>query len=418
MAKRVSKSMSGVKAGAGESRAAARGTQPGADREPQAGGDPALIARARDALDASIIGHERPIAALAAAGANGTMHHAWIFHGPSGVGKCTVAMRFAALLADRATTADDWRSFTPRRNGDCAKFMRLGTHPDIRLIRKELAATSADSALRDRKQLNLPVGLLREHIIGGTTSDGKHLDSPAFRTSWMGGGKVFIIDEAELLDAEGQNALLKVLEEPPPSTWFVLVASHADRLLPTIRSRCQIIGFSPLSDQQMSQWAERGLTGVDPDERAWAMRFAAGSPGAARAAIDERLHDWWKSLEPHVKRLAAGEFPGGAAEVMADLVSDYAEAAVKRDTRASKEAANRRALAIILHMLAEEARAAMRRTDLSREDIARWASVPGVLADAEDAVDSNVNLKHALAYLVSQWMDVFDGVHQSQGAAA
>ncbi len=385
---------------------------------PASGGDPVFIARARAALDGSIIGHARQVEALSVAGASGTMHHAWLFHGPSGVGKCTVAMRFAALLADPESSQGDWLAFAPRRDGECARFMRLGTHPDIRLIRKELAATSVDAALRDRKQLNLPVGLLREHIVGGTTSDGKHLDSPAFRTSWLGGGKVFIIDESELMDAEGQNALLKVLEEPPPQTWFVLVASHADRLLPTIRSRCQLLGFGSLSPAEMSQWAGRELADSPAEERQWALQFASGSPGAARAALDDGLHAWWTMLEPHVKRLAAGTFPSGAAEAMADLIGEYAEAAVKRDPRASKEAANRRALSTVLHMLAEEARSAMRRSGLSSEELERWARVPGVLADTEDAVDSNVNLKHSLAYLVSQWMAAFDGVRQSQGTTA
>ncbi len=384
---------------------------------PASGGDPVFIARARAALDGSIIGHDRPVIALSTAGASGTMHHAWLFHGPSGIGKCVVAMRFAALLADPGSTEGDWLRFAPRQDGECARFMRLGTHPDVRLIRKELAATSVDANLRDRKQLNLPVGLLREHIIGGTTSDGKHLDSPAFRTSWMGGGKVFVIDEAELMDAEGQNALLKVLEEPPPQTWFVLVASHADRLLPTIRSRCQLLGFAPLTPAHMAQWAEQGLAGVAPGEREWALQFAAGSPGAARSALDNGLHAWWTTLEPHVKRLTAGRFPSGAAEAMADLIGEYAESAVKRDPRSSKEAANRRALSIVLHMLAEEARTAMRRPDLSSGELERWAKVPGVLADAEDAIDSNVNLKHSLAYLVSQWVSVFDATPRAQAVA-
>lgn len=402
-------------AGAGTA-ARAGGTETAVDVQPGSSGDPVLRERAATALDGEVLGHERAKAALAAAGAGGTMHHAWLLHGPSGIGKCTLAVRLAALLANPETTEEEWRSFTPSAQGECARFLRLGTHPDIRLIRKELASTSVDAALRDRKQLNIPVGLLREHIIGGHTSEGKQLEAPAWRTSWLGGGKVFIIDEAELLDAEGQNALLKTLEEPPPKTWFVLVASHAERLLPTIRSRCQIVPMSPLSSEQMDVWAAGAsvLCGVDATERAWALHFAEGSPGAASLAVSERLHQWWLQLEPHVRALAAGRFPGGAAEAMAQLVSEYAEAAVKRDPWASKDAANRRAVSIILHMLGESVRATLRRSDLPRESLERWSRVPGVIAEVESSIDANVNLKIALAYLISACREVLD----TRGCAA
>lgn len=379
-----------------------------ADAVPAGSGDPVLRARAAVALDGTLLGHDAARRLMGDAGAGGRTHHAWLLHGPSGIGKCTLALRFAALLADPLTRPEDWRAFQPRRDTECARFLRLGTHPDVRLVRKELAATSVDATLRDRKQLNIPVGLIREHIIGGHASEGRALDAPAYRTSWMGGGKVFIIDEAELLDAEGQNALLKTLEEPPPSTWFVLVASHAERLLPTVRSRCQIVPMSPLAPEAMERWASQAMADVPSAERAWAVGFAEGSPGAALAAVSDGLHAWWTRLEPHVRRLSTGAFAPGAAEEMAELIGTYADAAVKRDPWASKDAANRRALAVILGMLGDAARRALRRDGMTDEERLRWTRVPAAIAEVEACVDDNVNLKLALAALVSGWQDALD----------
>ncbi|MDA1007602.1 MAG: hypothetical protein O2800_01170 [Planctomycetota bacterium] len=376
-----------------------------------ASGNSTIGSLARDAIDGTILGHQESIRRLTHAGAASTLAHAWIFHGPSGIGKCTIAMRLAALLTEPTTTNDEWLHFSPRRDGNTAKLLRLGTHPDVRVIHKELAATSRDATLRDRKQLNIPVGLLREHMIGGVDSEGRVMDAPAFRTSWCGGGKVFIIDEAELLDAEGQNALLKTLEEPPPQTWFFLIASHADRLLPTTRSRCQSLSFAPLTQDEMKTWSKARLADANPTERDWAIPYSGGSPGQALTALNEGLHGWWIKLDPMWSALAKGHWPSGAAETMAVLIGEYAERAVKRDARASKEAANRRGLEIILHMLSERVRREMHSqsataTDAQpREDLERWTRVIDVIAEVESVVSANVNLKHALTYLVSEWQE-------------
>ena len=92
-------------------------------------------------------------------------------------------------------------------------------------------------------------------MIGGRTSDGKQHDSSAYKTPVSGDKKGFIIDEAELLDESGQNALLKTLEEPPLGTFIILVTSRDDALLQTIKSRCQLVYFSPLSNQKLSPHA-------------------------------------------------------------------------------------------------------------------------------------------------------------------
>src|SRR5690606_4650358 len=118
-------------------------------------------------------------------------------------------------------------------------------HPDLHVVTKELARYSEDRSTRERKLTQIPVDVLRTELI-----------EPVYRAAQMGHGKVFIVDEAELLNDAGQNAMLKTLEEPPAGTTIILVTSIQDRLLPTIRSRCQRVAFVPLPDSVVSRWLQ------------------------------------------------------------------------------------------------------------------------------------------------------------------
>ena len=199
-----------------------------------------------------IHGHQRPLTTLRSALEGDRMHHAWIFSGPEGVGKCTVAEELARILLDPTLDGSHLGEPEPVLNTEVGILLAAGTHPDLHVIRKEDAAWSDNRQLRERKQLNIPLDLLRERMIGGRTSDGKIKEAPAYRTPSMGNGKVFIIDESELLDRTAQNVLLKTLEEPPAGTYIILVTSKPDQLLPTIRSRCQQLPFGGLGADSMA----------------------------------------------------------------------------------------------------------------------------------------------------------------------
>ncbi len=199
-----------------------------------------------------ILGHSAALRVLQNAITHDRVHHAWIFHGPPGVGKFTTAIAFAKRLLEGPglfASAEDEAGF----EADAA-----WTHPDLHVISKELAAVSNFTSLRNRKQTNIPVDLLREHLVGGWIGSGdskKYIEPPIGKTALSGGGKIFIVDEAELLAREGQNTLLKTLEEPPPKTRLILITAHEDRLLPTIRSRCQLsVAFGPLPQQAVESW--------------------------------------------------------------------------------------------------------------------------------------------------------------------
>jgi DNA polymerase-3 subunit delta' len=341
-----------------------------------------------------ILGQSRAIDTLRQALASARLHHAWIFSGPAGVGKCTTAIAFAKRILD---PGDD--------GGESSRLVDSGTHPDLHVVRKELALVSDVPQLRTRKLANIPVDLLREHVIGGTTSDDKVRDAPAYRTATMGHGKVFIIDEAELIDTVGQNALLKTLEEPPPLTYVILVTSRPERLLPTILSRCHHVRFTALSDAAMAAWMDRALPDLSRDDRAWIARSAEGRPGTAAIAAEYGFRAWAQRLEPMLAEADAGAFPVGLGETLAQLVDDYAERWVKSRRNASIDAAKKDGAHHLFQLLATRARERLARGASDSEGADPGAAMRSIdlIRAAELQLEANVNLKQLLENLAVQW---------------
>ncbi|MFO0782826.1 MAG: AAA family ATPase [Phycisphaerales bacterium] len=350
-----------------------------------------------------LLGHSAARRALATALRGGHLHHAWILHGPVGVGKMRAAQALARIVLDPTATAANMDALEPPTGTPVAALIQAGTHPDYHVICKELAAVSESRELRERKQLNIPLDLLRERMLGGVDGEGRHHESAVFRTAAMGHGKVFVVDEAELLDPDAQNAMLKTLEEPPANTTMVLVTSREDRLLPTVRSRCQRVAFGPLDAAAMAAWWERSGVEVPADERAFVDAFAEGAPGMVQRAVQFGLAGWHKELSPLLDQLESGAYPPMLADRLGELVEGVAKTVVDQDEHASKDAANRLGTRLLARMLGLRVRAALKAAADDAHALARALAAQDVLADFEFQVRSNVNLKHALSNLVAQW---------------
>ncbi|MCP3902702.1 MAG: AAA family ATPase [Planctomycetes bacterium] len=357
-----------------------------------------------------ILGQDRALDVIRRAIASGRLHHAWIFHGPRGIGKFTTATALAKILLDPAARVGvdpehpDVLAAEP--GGRAATLVDAGTHPDLHVIRKELALFSENPQLRARKLSNIPLDVLREHMIGGKTGDDRQHEAPAYRTAALGHNKVFIIDEAELIDQYGQNALLKTLEEPPPQTFIFLVTDRAERLLPTIRSRCQLVRFAPLVEAAMETWFDRAQLEVSPEQRAWLEWFADGAPGIALLGATYGFPRWQETLDPMLRELARGEFPVAMGAALAELVEEYATAWVKRNANASKDAANKDGARHVIALLAAVARRRLGETCADEAEAAPWMAVIDLLREAEAQLRSNVNMKQVLENLVVQWARV------------
>src|SRR5437588_6147366 len=162
-----------------------------------------------------IVGHQRTLALLAAAASRGTLPPSLSFAGPEGVGKYTAAIALARALNCEKAGKDAC--------GACAACRRIarGVHADVLVL-----APGETGSIK--------VDQVREAI-----------DRSAYRP-FEGRRRVVIVDQADALIPEAQNALLKTLEEPPAASVFVLVTARPDVLLPTVRSRCQRLRFAPL----------------------------------------------------------------------------------------------------------------------------------------------------------------------------
>lgn len=300
-----------------------------------------------------VIGHAGPKRTLAAAMQAGRLHHAWIFHGPAGVGKFTTALAFAATILDPTTAPGLTGELAPEPGSPVQQLARAGTHPDLHVIRKELAAVSREDRIRKQKQTTIAKLVIEEFLI-----------EPAARTRLLRGdsiaGKVFVVDEADLLDASGQNALLKTLEEPPEGTVIILVTAFPDDLLPTIRSRCQRVGFAALTDDDMRAWVQTSGLEIPSEQRDWVLRFAAGSPGAAMLAVRHNLFAWHQTLSPMLDAAMQGRYSVDLGAAMHKLVDEQAAAAAAADKNASKDAANKQWGRRMLAFVAEHARGKLR----------------------------------------------------------
>ena len=352
-----------------------------------------------------ILGQSRAVDQLRRALGAGRMHHAWIFSGPQGVGKCTTAIELARILLDPQAAPDLAGNIVADPDGAVSHLIDGGVHPDLHVVRKELALFSGNRDLRSRKLLNIPLDLLREQMLGGRTGDGERHAAAVYQSASRGHGKIFIIDEAELLEPVAQNALLKTLEEPPAQTYLFLVTSRPQRLLPTIMSRCHHVRFGRLDEEAMTRWFRQAgfERAIDDEERNWITRFAEGAPGIAVLAADYGFHGWEQTLAPMLRQLGAGEYPAELGETLAGLVEAFAQAWVKAHDNASKDAANKDGARHVLSLLGAHARRRIVQACETGDDATAWLDMIDRLRDAEAHLASNVNLKLVMENLAVQW---------------
>jgi DNA polymerase-3 subunit delta' len=337
----------------------------------------------------------------------GRQHHAYIFHGPVGVGKFTTALAYARVLLchDRIT---DLAGLVAACDGctSCKLLSRLvpdaeasddddtigltTAHPDLHVIRKELARFSDDAATRNRKLTRIPVEVLRSALI-----------EPANLAPKLASGKVFIVDEAELLNPAGQNALLKTLEEPPAGTTLILVTGNEDRLLPTIRSRCMRIAFSPLPDKAIEDWCAQHQPDLTDAQRQVMVEFASGSLGRAQLITRYGLLAWTDVVLPALDRAHQGKPTGDLGQQVFGFIDSFASDCVKAHANASKEAANKQGADLMWSLFATRARRRLAELaqQCSPDDpianealLSPWLSVIDATEQAQKHLASNVNL--------------------------
>ncbi len=204
------------------------------------------------------IGHDDNLRAFANAMQAGKLHHGWILAGPRGLGKAGFARQAAAMLVD---PTDQYSALIER-----------GSHPDLITISRQPKEPPKEGEEAD------PAAELKRSI---DVNQIRKLQSRLTTRPGLSDKRAIILDAADELDRNAANALLKCLEEPPAGTYFFLVSHSSDRLLPTIRSRCQILRFDLLNDAQMTAAIAQIAPELDDAARAALVRAGAGAPGQA-----------------------------------------------------------------------------------------------------------------------------------------
>lgn len=255
----------------------------------------------------SVVGHEHQIRVLKKALGTGRLAHAYLFAGPEGSGKETVAFEIARILnCSHPDAAGESGSCGVCES--CRQVERF-LHPNIEYLfpveaallessdpskkeNKKLAeARERYEALIEEKQRNPFFTPAMERSMGILTEQVVMLQQKASLAPRDGGKKVFIISQAERLNPAAANKLLKLLEEPPEHVVFLLVSSKPEAVLPTIRSRCQTITFSHVKPAELEAWVTRTAPEIDETERRFIISFSRGNLRHAAELLEERVQN-------------------------------------------------------------------------------------------------------------------------------
>jgi DNA polymerase III subunit delta' len=203
-------------------------------------------------------GHEDAVAALASASARDRFPHAWLFAGPRGVGKATLAYRLARRLLAPKGAGLGFDSHAP-----AIRLMEGDSHPDVKTLARRVDEKT--------KKLRSEIGVDDVRALGQLY--GRHASA--------GGWRIAIVDSADDLGRSAANALLKTLEEPPQRSVLILIAHEPHRLLPTIRSRCRRLNFGTLDDVAIMGALGSQAEQLNAAGRTALLRLSAGSLGRA-----------------------------------------------------------------------------------------------------------------------------------------
>jgi DNA polymerase III subunit delta' len=219
-----------------------------------------------------LLGHAVAESVLLRAWQSGRMPHAWLLTGPRGIGKATLAFRFARFaLVEGAAAGQGGGLF-----GSAAPAATLAVEPAHPVFRLVASGGHEDLFTLERGLMHPDTKKPTNEIVVGHV---RRVTEQLRRTT--AGWRIAVIDEAEAMNPNAANAFLKLLEEPPAKALILLVSHAPGRLLPTIRSRCRLLVLPPLSDADVDGLLQRTRPALEAKDRAILVQLAEGSIGRA-----------------------------------------------------------------------------------------------------------------------------------------
>jgi len=236
---------------------------------------------------APLVGHREVLDRIANAIARGRLGHAFLFVGPSGIGKKRAARQLAqGLLCERRTDL----SIDPCGHCPGCAQVEAGSHPDFFEVGKPA----------DKHEF--PIKVIQDLCASLSLKPAR------------GGKKIAIIDDADWFNEESANCFLKTLEEPPPNSLLMLMATNMETQLPTIVSRCQVVRFTELTSTEVANLLLRLGTVTDREE---ATALAGWSGGSVGRAIELATPQWRAIRERLLEGLL--QLPGKALTLAKEL---------------------------------------------------------------------------------------------------
>lgn len=320
---------------------------------------------------------------------SGTLPHALIFAGPQGVGKATMAFRFARFLLKHGAGTDDQGGLfgdappAPTSmyvSSDDPVFRKVasGGHPDLRYLERP-----------EEKGV-------KKNVVDVDTA--RQIAPFLRKTTAEGGWRVVILDEADLMNRQAQNAVLKILEEPPPRAMLILICNRLGAMIPTIRSRCRTFHFAPLAPDTLEKLLQRAAPDARASEIKLLSSLADGSIGRAVGlheggginalqTIIDFLGGWpdwdWPKIHPMADNLARPGSEGGY-DAFASLIEWTAQSLLK-------------SRAVGLHTLPEVLRTERLEALLNHYSLEQWIDICEKLKGHFIAIqNSNLDKRHGV----------------------
>jgi DNA polymerase III subunit delta' len=217
-----------------------------------------------------LFGHAGPESLLVEQVAGGRMHHGWLIMGPEGVGKATLAYRLARHLLAAPEERDPFgQSLQVAADTRAARLVAGLAHPSLLVLRRTYQSSNK------KFSASIPIEEVRRlRSFMAHTVEAK---------SW----RVVLVDQADDLNPNSANAILKSLEEPPPQTVFILLSSEPRKLLPTIRSRCRTLDLGPLGSEDLKKAVTAAFIASEanpPDPADWP-KLEELADGSVRRAL-------------------------------------------------------------------------------------------------------------------------------------
>jgi DNA polymerase-3 subunit delta' len=232
-----------------------------------------------------LIGHEQAEATLRHAWDSGRLPHAWLISGPRGIGKATLAYRFAKFVLSEPPAADGGLF------GDAPQD--LAVSPDLPAVRQVAHGSHPDLTVLEPGRLNPDTKKPSKDIVVAQVRQAVHF---CFMTPASSTWRVVIVDPADEMNANAANALLKVLEEPPRQALLLVVSHNPARLLSTIRSRCSQLALPALDNAHVTRMLSEMKPDIPGEEARAIAHLAEGSIGRALELASAGGLDLYRAL--------------------------------------------------------------------------------------------------------------------------